>query len=113
MVSARNQSYLIQPMEETVFLTIIPRNVLICVLNFILAGNALIAPSPASYAAPFNQFGPSTPPLRAAPPIYQPPPQIFYWGYPNGPMSPTTTYFGPLQIPPHAFTHFDRPTLVS
>jgi hypothetical protein len=43
------------------------------------------------------------------------PPQIFYWGYPNGPISPT--YFGPLQIPPHAFTpHFthDRPpTLVS
>lgn len=70
----------------------------------------MIAPATANYVTPFNQYGPPTPPLRNASSIYPPPPQIFYYG----PMSPTTAYFGPLQIPPHAFTHFtsDRPTLV-
>lgn len=78
-----------------------------------VTGNALIAPPPTQYVPPpYNQMiQPPTPPGAS---LFPPHPQIFYWGYPNGPISPTT-YFGPLQIPPH-FTHFapDRPpTLVS
>jgi hypothetical protein len=49
---------------------------------------------------------PPTPPAQS---LFPPHPQIFYWGYPSGPISPT--YFGPLQIPTHPFPHFapDRP----
>ncbi|CAO1383800.1 unnamed protein product [Diamesa hyperborea] len=84
------------------------------------SGNTMLTPNFPS----FSQYGPPTSPILAPAsprahhsPIYQQPPQILYWGYPNQPMSPTTAYFGPLQIPPHAFTHFspnlgDRPALV-
>lgn len=88
---------------------------------YVNIGNTMLTPN----FPTFNQYGPSTSPILAPAsprahhsPIYQQPPQILYWGYPNQPMSPTPAYFGPLQIPPHAFTHFspnlgDRPTLVS
>lgn len=86
-----------------------------------IVGNTMLTPN----FPTFSQYGPPTSPILAPAsprahhsPIYQQPPQILYWGYPNQPMSPTTAYFGPLQIPPHAFTHFspnlgDRPALVS
>lgn len=88
---------------------------------FEIVGNTMLTPN----FPTFSQYGPPTSPILAPAsprahhsPIYQQPPQILYWGYPNQPMSPTTAYFGPLQIPPHAFTHFspnlgDRPALVS
>lgn len=67
----------------------------------------------------YPTFGPVTPPVITSPtsprshahPPQAPPAAIFqqpivYWGYPNSPMSPTTAYFGPLQIPPHAYPQF-------
>lgn len=73
-------------------------------------GASLIAPQHMNFPPPLSHYGASTP----SPAMYPSPPQFVYWGYSSGPLSPTSAYIGPLQIPPHGFAHspLDRSTLV-